>query len=159
MKFFLTNGEYFKEKLQFFPFAKEFMSSRLLVVCTEDVDKIVGVCGVRSLLNIVVLYVRKNYRGHGVGSRLMKKTIEAAEKWPPNFVTATISSENTVIFHILCKLGFKEVLSLQKSRQILMVTSSTRMGRLACRFFRMIGLLLPDNLLSYVHLWLYARTL
>ena len=159
MKFFLSNGEYFKEKLQFLPFAKEFMSSRLLVICTEGGDKIVGVCGVRSLLNIAVLYVRKNYRGGGVGSRLLKRTIEAAEKRPPNFVTATISSENAVIFHILCKLGFKEVLFLKKSRQVLMVTSTTRMGRLACGCFHMIGLLLPNNLLSYVHSWLYARTL
>lgn len=160
MKFFLSNGEYLREKLQVFPFAREFVSSRLLVVCTDDVGKIVGACGVRGLLNTAFfIYVRKNYRGRGVGSRLLKKAIEVAEKRPPNFVTATISSENVVISHMVCKLGFKEVLFLKKSRQVLLVTSTTRIGRLACGFFRMVGLLLPDNFLLYVHLWLYARTL
>jgi len=159
MKFLLGTGEYFSKRLQDFPFVREFVSSKLLVVCTDDAGKIVGVCGVRSLLNTVVVYIRRNYRGRGVGSRLMKKAIEAAEKRPPNFVTATISSENAVISHVLCKLGFKEILFLKKSRQVLMVTSTTHIGKLACAFFRMIGLLLPNYFLSYVHLWLYAITL
>ena len=159
MKFLLSNGEYFRERLQGFPFAREFVSSKLLVVCIDGVDKIVGVCGVRSLLNIAVSYVRKDYRGRGIGSRQLKIAIEAAEKRLPYFVTGTVSSENVVAFHIDCKLGFKEVLFLKKSRQRLMVTSTTRMGRLACAFFRVIGLLLPNNLLSYVHLCLYKESL
>ena len=159
LKFFLSNGTYYREKLRLFPFAEEFTSSRVLVVCTEDIDHIVGVCGIRSLFNIAVLYISENYRGQGMGSQLLKKAIEIAEKRPPNFVTATISSENAAIFHILCKLGFKEVLFLKKSNQILMVSSSTHMGKLACALFRGIGDILPNYLLSFVHLLLYARTL
>jgi len=159
LKFFLSNGVYFREKLRFFPFAAEFMSSRFLVVCTQDNDNIVGVCGIRSLFNIAVLYISENHRGQGTGSRLLKTAVEIAEKRPPYFVTATISSENAVIFHILCKLGFKEVLFLKRSRQILMVASSTLAGKLACAFFCAIGDILPNYLLSYIHLLLYTRTL
>ena len=159
MKFFLSNGKYFAERLQGLPFATEFASSKILVVCTDAAGRIAGVCGIRSLFNIAVLYVRKDYRGKGIGFQLLKKAIETAERQPPNFVTATIAANNAVIFHILCKLGFKQVLFLSKSHQILMVTSATRMGRLACAFLQGVRLLFSDKLISYVHFWLYTRTL
>ena len=166
MKFFLSNGEYFRERLQDFPFERmharargEFMSSKLLVVCMDDVGKIVGVCGIRSLFNIAVSYVREDYRGHGIGSRQLKLAIQAAEKRPPYFVTGTVSSDNIVAYHIDRKLGFREVLFLKKTRQILLVTTNTRMGRLACASFRVIGHLFPNNVWSYVHWRLYERSL
>jgi len=159
MKFFLSNGEYFRERLRGFPFASSFVPSELLVVCIDDADRIVGVCGVRSWLNIAVSYVREDYRGRGIGSRQLKIAIEVAEKRPPYFVTGTVSSENAVALHVNRKLGFKEVLFLKKSRLILMVTCRTRMGRLACAFFCLIGLLLPNNFLSYVHWSLYSKSL
>ena len=158
-KFLLSNGEYFRERLQGFPIAREFVSSKLLVVCIDDVDKIVGVCGVRSLFNIAVSYVRKDYRGRGIGTRQLKIAIEAAEKRPPYFATGTVSSENVVALHVDRKLGFREVLFLKKTRQILMVTYNTRMGRLACASFRVIGHLLPNNIWSYVHWRLYEKSL
>lgn len=158
LKFFLSNGEYFKEKLQFLPFASEFTSSKILVVCTDDADKIAGVCGIRSLLNIPVMYICKEYRGQGLGLRLLKTAVEIAQRNPPNFVVATISSRNAAILHIVLKLGFRKALYLNKSHQILIVSCSTRMGKLACVLFRAIGRLLPNRFLSYVHLWLYART-
>ena len=158
LKFFLSNGEYFKEKLQFLPFASEFTSSKILVVCTDDANKIAGVCGIRSLLNIAVLYVCKEYRGQGLGPRLLKGAIEIAQRNPPNFVTATIASRNAAILHILLKLGFRKVLHLNKSHQILMVSCSTRMGKLAWILSRAICRLLPNRFLSYIHLLLHTRT-
>ncbi len=158
-RFFLSNGTHYRERLRSFPFAEEFMSSEILVVCVDHTDHIVGVCGIRSLFNIAVLYISEDYRGQGVGSQLLKKAVEIAEKRPPNFVTATISSENAAIFHILCKLGFEEVLFLKRSNQILMMTSSTHMGKLAFPLFRAAGDILPNYLLSLVHSLLYKRTL
>ena len=166
MKFLLSNGEHFKGRLKDFPFARmhararaEFMSSKLLVACKDDMGKIVGVCGIRSFFNIAVSYVREDYRGRGIGSRQLKIAIQAAEKRPPYFATGTVSSENVVALHVDRKLGFREVLFLKKTRQILMVTTNTRMGRLACASFSVIGHLLPNNFWSYIHWRLYEKSL
>ena len=158
LKFFVSTGEYFKQRLQGYPYAQEFVSSRLLVVCTDGADKIAGVCGIRSLFNIAVLYISKDYRGYGIGTRLLSKAVKAAEKRPPNFVSATIAAENDVILHILLKLRFRQVLFLEKSRQRLMVSSSTFMGKLAGAVFRVIGLAVPNYVLSFIHSLFYIRT-
>jgi len=159
MKFLLSNGGYFRERLQGFTWAREFVSSKILVVCIDDMDKIVGVCGIRSLFNIAVYYVREDYRGRGIGSRQLKIAIQAAEKRPPYFATGMVSSENVVALHAGRKLGFREALFLKKTRQILMVSTNTRMGRLAWVSFRVIGHLLPNNLWTYVHRRLYEKSL
>jgi len=159
MKFVLSNGKYFRDKLQSFPFAKEFVSSKVLVVCIDDYDNIVGVCGIRSPFNVAVSFVRKDYRGIGVGSRQLKLAIKAAEKRPPYFVTSTVSSENVRVFHIGNKIGFREVFTLKRTNQVLRVSTTTRMGRLAYVFFYVIGHVLPNNILSYVHWHLYNRSL
>lgn len=147
------------EKLRSFPFAEEFISSRILVVCMGDSDKIAGVCGIRGLFNTAVSYVNEDYRGHGIGSLQLKMAIEAAEKRPPYFVTGTVSADNVMALHIDHKLGFREVLFLKRTRQFLMVTTTTRMGRLAHACFRVVGHLLPNNIWSYVHWRLYNMSL
>lgn len=91
-------------------------------------------------------------------AQLFEKTLRVDEKRRLGFLTLTVSPDN-MASHIVNKFGIKELVFLKKSRQKLMVTSTTRMGRLACAFFRMIGLLLPNTFLSYVHLWLYRKTL
>lgn len=159
MKFLSSNGEYFREKILGFPFAVELTSSKLLVVCADGEDKIVGACGVRSLLNVLAgLYVKEDYRGYGVGKKLVEKTIKAAEKRRLGFLTLTVSHDN-VAFHIYTKFGFKEVMFLKRSRQKLMVRPLTFMWKLAYAFFSRICFLLPNTFLSYVHVWLYRRTL
>ena len=159
VKFLLSNGEYFREKVGGFPLAREFTLSGLLVVCTENDERVVAACGIRGLLNSLVLYVKEGYRGRRVGAQLLRKTIQAAEKRQLAFVTLSVSSANVVAFHLYSKCGFKEVLFLRKSSQILMMLPLTFRGKLVCAIFRMIGSLLPNTFLSYLHLWLYNRTL
>ncbi len=159
MKFLSSNGECFKEKLLEFPPAKELESSELLVVCIDDDDRIVAACGVRSLFNILTLHVKEGYRGRRVGTQLLRKTIQAAKKRRLGFITLTVSSGNIVAFQLYCKFGFKELMSLRKSRQVLMLLPLTFTGKLAYAFFHMLCLLLPNTFLLYVHSWFYQRTL
>jgi len=158
MKFLLINGEYFTEKKRDFPTPEEFASSRLLVVCTKNDDNIVGACGIRSLLNILVLYVKKDHRGRGVGTELLRKTIQEAEKRRLGFITLSLSSNNIVAFRLYCRFGFKEVMFLRKSDLILMMLPLTSVGKLAYAFFHMVRFLLPNTFLTYVHTWLYKGT-
>lgn len=158
MKFLLSNGEYSKKKGLNFPVAQELASSKVLVVCTIG-EKIVAACGMRSLLNILVLYVREGYRGQGIGTQLLTKTIQAAEKRRLGFITLSVSSGNIVAFRLYCKFGFKEVMVLRKSRQVLMMLPLTLMGKLTYAFFHTLRFLLPNTFLLFVHSWLYRRTL
>jgi len=91
VKFLLSDGERFKEKVRSFPLAGELASSGLLVVGTTNDDTVVAACGVRSVLNVLVLYVERNLRGHGVGAQVLRATIESAEKRKLHFVTLCFS--------------------------------------------------------------------
>ncbi len=142
-----------------FPLGKEFASSSLLVVSTNDADEIVAACGIRSLLNILVLFVKENCRGHGIGAQLLRKTIETAERRRLGFITLSVSSDNIIASRLYCRFGFKEVMFLRKSHKTLMMLPLTSGWELTCAFIRVIGFLLPNTFLSYVHLWLYRRTL
>ena len=159
VKFLLSNGEYFKEKVLDFPFAQEFVSSKLLVACTDQDGKIMAVCGIRSLLNILVLYVQERYRNRGVGAQILIKMIRAVERRRLAFVTLSVSSNNRIAFHLYRKMGFRQVLFLRKSRQILMILPLSFVGKLAYAFFYMIRFSFPNVLVSYIHFWLYRRTL
>ena len=159
MKFLLSNGEYSRKNGLDFPVAQELATSKLLVVCTEADEKIVAVCGIRSLLNVLVLHVREGYRRQGIGTQLLTRAIQAAEKRRLGFITLSVSSDNVVAFHLYCKFGFKEVMVLRKSRQVLMMLPLTLMGKLTYAFFHMPCLLLPNTFLLFVHSWLYRRTL
>lgn len=157
MKFFLSNGEVFKEKCLDFPVAKEFTSSKLLAVCIDG-SNVVAACGVRSLLNVLNLYVREAYRGRGIGTQLLMITVEAAKKRKLGFIALTVSQDNVVAFRMYRRLGFKETVFLKKSGQMLMVLPLSLISKLVYEPFSTIRFL-PNNVLSYVHSRLYRKTL
>lgn len=70
IKFPFSKGEYFREATMGFPLAADTVSAKLLVVAVDDEDKIVGACGIRSVLNVMGgLYVKEDYRGRGTAFR------------------------------------------------------------------------------------------
>ena len=157
MKFLVSNGETFREKCLDLPVAKEFASSKLLAVCIDG-DRVVAACGVRSPLNVLNLYVREPYQGQGIGTQLLMIAIEASKKRKLGFVALTVSQDNVVAFRMYRKLGFEETVFLRRSRQILMVLPLTRVSTLAFAPFKAIRFL-PNSVLSYVHSWLYGKSL
>lgn len=141
-----------------FPFASEFASSSLLVICANDDDRIAAACGIRGLLNTLVLYVKESYRSRGVGSQTLSQTINVAKKRKLDFVTLSVSSDNLVAFHLYRRLGFKQVMNLRRSGQILMLLPISHAGKLLFDAFSAARFALPDTLLFYVHRWLYNRS-
>lgn len=159
MRFLLSNGEHYREKILSFPFATELASAKLLVVCVDGEDKVVGACGIRSMLNIMAgLYVKEEHRGRGLGKLLFEKTFEAGEKRRLGFLTLTVSPDN-VADNIVHQFKFKQLVFLKRSRQKLMVYPLAFVWKLAFAFLSRICFLLPNTCWSYIHTWLYRRTL
>jgi len=148
-----------RTQLKDLPFASEFVSSSLLVVCANDDDRVVAACGIRGLLNTLVLYVKEGYRSRGFGSQTLSQAINVAKKRKLDFVTLSVSTDNPVAFHLYERLGFKQVLNLRRSGQILMLLPLTPIGHLLFDALSSARFALPDTLLFYVHRWLYTRTL
>jgi len=68
------------------PWANVFLPSKILVVGVDDKSNVVAVCGVRSLFNILTLYVCEQCRGLGIGSQILKKTIGMARERRLGFI-------------------------------------------------------------------------
>lgn len=158
VQFLLSDGKHLKEKVRSFPLAEELASSGLLVVGMKNNDKVVAACGIRSMLNVLVLYVARGYRGHGVGAQVLRATIHAAERRGLNFITLSVSPDNVAALYLYSRSGFRQVVFLEKTRLMVMMLPLTFVGKLAYVFFRLTSLL-PNTFLAYVHTWLYKRTI
>jgi GNAT superfamily N-acetyltransferase len=158
LRFLLSDGEHMRTQVQEFPFAPEFASSSLLIVCANNDNRVAAACGIRGLLNTLVLYVREGYRNRGIGSQTLSQTIMAARRRKLDFVTLSVSNDNLVAFSLYKGFGFREVLSLKRSSQILMMLPLTGVGRLIFGTLGFVRPLVPNDLVFYAHRWLYGRT-
>ena len=122
MRFLLGSGEQFKEKLQTFPeyFANVFSSSPILVVVMKDHD-IAAACCITRLVNSVIMYVKKEYRRKGLGTRLEWTTICVARKQGRNFVFGALSLCNVPALRIVYKLGYREIVRIKGYERIVMM--------------------------------------
>lgn len=145
-------------QVQEFPFASEFASSSILVICANNDNKVAAACGIRGLLNTLVLYVKEGYRNRGIGSQTLSQTIKAARQRKLGFVTLSVSNDNPVAFGLYKSIGFGEVVSLKRSSQILMMLPLTSAGRLIFDMLKLLRLIVPNDLVFHAHRWLYNRT-
>jgi GNAT superfamily N-acetyltransferase len=152
------DGKQLRKRVQGFPLASELASSKLLVVFVVNDNDVVAACGIRSLFNVLVLHVEEGYRGRGLGTQVLTKTIDVAQKRELNFITLSVSSDNIVAFHLYSKCGFKETAYLRKPNLILMMIPLNRKGRFVYEFLKDVCFLLPNSFLTRVHEWLYKRT-
>ena len=155
MKLLVNSGEHLGEKLKNFPMAREFLPSEILVVGINDSEVLVA-CGIRSIFNILTLYVNQGYRGRGLGSLILKKTINVARNRNINFITLAVLSDNAPALHLYHKFGFKKVLYLRN--YIAMIFPLTLKGQFACAFSRIIGFVLPNQFLVHFARLIYERT-
>ncbi len=157
LKLLLSDGKHFKEKVRSFPLAEELASSGLLVVGVKNETTVVAACGIRSVLNILVLYVEKGFRSRGVGAQVLKATIDSAGKRKLHFVTLSVSPTNAAAVYLYLQAGFRQIVVLEKPQLAIMVLPLTFVGKLAEIIFR-LGSRLPNTMLAYVHTGLYKRT-
>lgn len=155
MKLIVSNGETFKDRLQNFPWAGNFAPSKILVVGMND-GSIIATCGIRSVLNILTLYVGEGYRGQRIGMRILKETIEAARKRNLSFIVLCVLKDNMPALHLYLKSGFREIVRFEKS--ILMMFPLTTRGKLVYSFLSSISPKLPALLIVHVANWIEKKT-
>lgn len=151
-------GEAFKSKLSNVPWANAFLPSKILIVAVNDKGDVAAVCGIRSVFNILTLYVCEEWRGRGMGSQVLEKTISIAQERHLGFILLGVFHSNLRAFHLYCKFGFKEVVFLQKPSLRIMILPMNFIGEVAYLFLCAITLLLPNLFWAYATQWVHNVT-
>lgn len=157
MKFILSSKEVFKSELRSIPWANAFLPSKILVVCVDD-GSFGAVCGIRSVFNILTLYVCEQWRGRGIGSQILAKTISMARERRLGFILLGVFYDNVRAFRLYSRFGFKEVVYLRKLGLRVMMLPLDFLGEVAYVFLCGITLLLPNMFWTYVAQWVHDRT-
>jgi len=149
MRFILGSGEQMKEKLQDFPspWVNYLLAAKILVIGMID-DEIVAAYGIRSMFNMVTAYVKREYRGHGIGGQLFEQAIYIAQKQDIHFLTAETRSDNKTSLHLCFKSGSKVVKHLPKRGSILILWPLSTLGEVAYIFSRIVCSMVPSDFLG-----------
>ena len=156
MRFFLSNGKRLKSELENFPMSDEFLPSRLLVFCRKDTE-ILAVCGIRSVLNILSIYVTEGYRGKRLGTRVLSETIKIARKQKLGFITLPVLVDNLPALRLYLAFRFREIVRLENYK-VLMLPLTLR-GEIAYWLFRTICSKVPNAVLTHATRSVFQRTI
>jgi RimJ/RimL family protein N-acetyltransferase len=157
VKFILSSKEVFKSELRSIPWANAFLHSKILVVCVDD-GSFGAVCGIRSVFNILTLYVCEQWRGRGIGNQILAKTISMARERRLGFILLGVFYDNVRAFRLYSRFGFREVVYLKKPGLRVMMLPMDFLGEFAYVFLRGVTLLLPNMFWTYVAQWVHDRT-
>lgn len=158
MKFGLDSKKALKLQLLNIPWAESFLASQILVVGSRNDGSIGAVCGIKSIFNILTLYVCKQCRGQGVGYQILKETIDVARRRHLVFVLLGVPYRNTRAFRLYSKFGFKEVVYLEKVNHRVMMLPIGFVGEVAYVFLCTIASMLPNLFWTYTVQWIHDRT-
>ena len=158
MKFIFGFGEAFRSELGNVPLANAFLPSKILVVGVDDKSNVAAVCGIRSLFNILTLYVCEQFRGLGIGSQMLEKTIDMARERHLGFILLGVFHDNVRAFRLYSGFGFKEVVYLKKSGLRVMMLPMDFLGEVTYVFLCVITLSLPNMFLANLAQWVHDRT-
>jgi GNAT superfamily N-acetyltransferase len=141
------------------PWANVFLPSKILVVCVNNNGDVVAVCGIRSVFNIITLYVCEKWRGKGVGTKTFKRTITIAKKRHISFILFGVYYNNIPILRLTSKFGCKDIMSLKKSNIGFKIIPLNFLGHIAYISLRVITSLLPNVFWTYVAQRVHDRTI
>jgi hypothetical protein len=158
VKFILSSKEVFKSELLSIPWINAFLPSKILVVGVDDKSNVAAVCGIRSLFNILTLYVCEQWRDRGIGSQILAKTIGMARERRLSFILLGVFYDNARAFRLYSRFGFKEVVYLRKSGLRVMMLPMDFLGEVAYMFLCGITLLLPNLFWTYAAQWIHNAT-
>ena len=150
MKFVVGSGEQFMAKMQSFParFAYGFASSKLLAVCVTSDAEVIAACGILNLSNYVIYYVKQEYRDQGLGTRIIRKTINTARKRGLVFLHSSASTTNVPSLHLQRKF-FRKIVYLEKWKYLITMLPLTLRGELLYVFLHLTCSKLPETLIAY----------
>jgi RimJ/RimL family protein N-acetyltransferase len=150
MKFVIDTPERLRQELQNFPeyFQKGFFTTRkLLMLCISNDGEAIAACGVANLSNYLLIYVDKDWRGKGIGTRILGKTIKISRNRGFNFIALAVRPNNLPALRLYSKFNFKEVVNLKQFGFILMILPFNMRGRVVYAFSRAICSVLPKSIL------------
>ncbi len=149
MRFISGCGEQFVGKMQEFPtrFANEFLSSKLLTICVINDFDAIAACGILSLSNYVVYYVKEPYRGQGLGARIIAKAIDEAKKQGLMFLHSSVSTSNIPSFRLQRRF-FRKIVHLEKRDYMITLLPLTLRGELLYTFLHLTCSRLPETFIG-----------
>lgn len=162
MRFFVGKGRQFEKKLQDFPppWASFLRASKILVIGVVN-DDVVAAYGIRSMLNVMTLYVKEGYRNQGIGRQMWEKAYDAAQKRGVHFFTGELPFQ-----HLHSKYGlllFSEyrcrvIKRFDKRKTVLIMCPFTIEGDIFYVFLHIMCSMVPAELLRQITDWLSKRT-
>ena len=90
---------------------KELSNPLAKYMVAEVNNKVVGFAGLWAICNeghITNIAVHPNYRGQGIGSKLVESLIENSSSWYINSLTLGVRASNKIAQNLYKKYGFKE---------------------------------------------------
>ena len=90
---------------------KELSNPLAKYMVAEVNNKVVGFAGLWAICNeghITNISVHPNYRGQGIGSKLVESLIENSSSWYINSLTLEVRASNKIAQNLYKKYGFKE---------------------------------------------------
>lgn len=149
MKFILSSNEVFKSELLNIPWVNVFSPSKILVVGVDDEGNVAAMCGIRSMFNILTLYVCEQFRGRGIGSQILERAIDIARQHRLRFILLSVFYYNVRAFRLYSKFGFKEIVYLKRSVLRVMMLPMGFVGNVTYVFLCRITSLLPNTFWTY----------
>jgi len=163
MRFIVGDGEQLKGRLQDFPasWVGDFLTSKMLVIAVMN-DASIAAYGIRGLLNVTSLYVKREYRHRGIARQIRDVAFNEARRRGMHFLTGEVTFRllSSKYGRVLSsEFRCRVVKSLKKRKSALIVFPLTMKGDIAYVFLRMVFSIMPSKLLEAISSWISRRTL
>lgn len=151
MKFIVGSGEQLKNRLETFPqrVKDAFSSSKILVICVTS-DDVAGACSISKISNYALTYLKEEYRGRGLGTRLARIRMHEARRRGLDFMASAINIRNLPMLRVGSKVGYREIVRLRNFGYVLLMTPFTLKGELLYMFLRAVCSRLPETFLDRI---------
>lgn len=152
MKFILGSGEQLRTRLEKFPeyYKYTFSSSPVLVIHVTNDNDVVSACGISSISNYAQYYVQEEYRGKGLGTKIVAKACSEARKQGLAFVVVAIDLWNVPSLTVASKVGFREIVRFETYGYVIKMVPFNLKGELLYAFLNAVCSKLPETFLHYV---------
>lgn len=135
-----------------------FWSSKILIVAINNNGDVVGVCGIRSVFNIITEYIYENWRGKGLGTKMLETIIAIAKKRHLCFLLFGIPDHIPYWDRKTSEFGGKDIISLKNSNLRFKIFPLNLLGYVVYWTSRVITHLLPNRLVEYISIWIHNKT-
>lgn len=88
------------------------------LIIEEENGKIIGVSGIGGLVNNHSIIINEQYRGKGLGLRLLKENIEEAKRRGYNYITSARNPKNIAMKRLHDACNFKPLFRIKYSPEI-----------------------------------------